>query len=155
MIQIKVKTQNLVKFSGELKKLELTFASKTMRGAMSEAAELLKREVAARVPVRTGALKRSVRASVFNRRRNVIGYVTIGNDEAYYARFIEAGTRPHFITPSTRRALVIGGRLYGRVRHPGIKPRHPMLYAVNAAKSAVIDALEDGIARRLKDAVQM
>jgi HK97 gp10 family phage protein len=155
MIQIKVKTQNLVKFKEELKKVELSFASKVMRGAMSEAAELLKNEVKARVPVKTGALRDSVRASVFNRKKTVVGYVTLGNEKAYYARFIESGTKAHWIEPSTKRALLIGGKFYGRVRHPGIKPRRPLWFAVYAAKPAVIDALEAGIARRLENAVKM
>ncbi|MHC1624033.1 MAG: HK97-gp10 family putative phage morphogenesis protein [Candidatus Methanospirareceae archaeon] len=78
------------------------------------------------VPVRTGLLRSSIEKGGFG---NVL-YVSMGNARAYYAPFVEYGTRPHVIYPRRAQALrfeVRGQVIFAKyVRHPGSKPRHVM-----------------------------
>ncbi|WP_280329602.1 HK97 gp10 family phage protein [Nocardia wallacei] len=90
-----------------------------------------------RVPVRTGALKRSIGHSV-SRRGPVVRLLVFAR--ARHARFIEEGTRPHVIRPRNARALrfEIGGRVVfaQRVNHPG-----------TAARPFLRDAVREELAR--------
>ena len=78
------------------------------------------------VPVRTGVLRSSIE-------KGGVGdflYVSMGNPRAYYAPYVEYGTRPHMIYPRRARALrfeVKGKTVFARyVRHPGTRPRYVM-----------------------------
>ena len=74
------------------------------------------------VPVRTGLLRSSIEKGGFGD----FLYVSMGNPRAYYAPYVEYGTRPHVIYPRRARALrfeVRGKTVFARyVRHPGTRP---------------------------------
>ena len=101
--------------SGFLKRL-ISLADKLLERAASRA----EKEIAPRVPRRTGSLLRSLG-------RTVVKRIAIVGLRARHARYLEFGTRPHEIKPRRARALrfSIGGRVFfaRRVLHPGIKPR--------------------------------
>lgn len=71
------------------------------------------------VPVKTGKLRKSIRARVYD------NLARIGSS-VHYAHHIEAGTKPHVIVPVNAEALhfFIGGKeiFAKRVQHPGFAP---------------------------------
>lgn len=151
------------------------FPAKLQRKAMGvalRAAGRVIRDVArARVPVRFGKLKRSIRVTITRDRRNgnLVARVIAGRrarpDDPYYAWMVEGGTKPHIIrggntgrsaasiNRSIRRgALRIGDAIIaGAVSHPGAKPTpflEPALAAgAEAALRAMASTLEDEIAK--------
>ena len=74
------------------------------------------------VPTRTGKLRGSIRIE----RHGDEYHVVAGSRLAYYAPFVEFGTRPHIIRPRRARVLrfeVRGKLIYARiVHHPGSRP---------------------------------
>lgn len=78
------------------------------------------------VPVRTGLLRSSIEKGGFGD----FLYVSMGNPRAYYAPYVEYGTRLHMIYPRRAQALrfeVRGKTVFAKyVRHPGTKPQYVM-----------------------------
>ena len=78
------------------------------------------------VPVRTGLLRSSIEKGGFGD----FLYVSMGNPRAYYAPYVEYGTRPHMIYPRRAQALrfeIRGKIVFAKyVRHPGTKPQYVM-----------------------------
>jgi len=83
------------------------------------------------IPVRTGRLLRSLRIERHGNEYHVIA----GSRIAYYAPFVEFGTRPHIIRPRRARVLrfeVRGKVVYARiVHHPGSRPVRYMGHALD------------------------
>jgi hypothetical protein len=82
---------------------------------------------------RTGNLARAIGRGLFRvqtRPHGVTGLLGVGG-EAYYARYLEYGTRPYTIVPRRAKALsfTVGGETIfaRRVQHPGLKP-HPFWF---------------------------
>ena len=82
------------------------------------------------VPVRSGLLRSSIEKGGLGEQL----YVSMGNARAYYAPFVELGTRPHMIYPRRAQALrfeVRGKTVFAKyVRHPGTRPRYVMRRSV-------------------------
>jgi len=77
-------------------------------------------------PVDTGRLRASIGPPVYSRTWTLRPQVTVGSD-VEYARYVNDGTRRHFIRPKNGRFLrfTVGGEVvYARVvDHPGTRAR--------------------------------
>lgn len=152
-----------------------------MRGALRQAAKVVAAEAkllcpSGPTPKRNrekygsypGALRDSIKISTRVVNGRVMSLVKAGNEKAWYARFVEYGTRKHWIYAEirpqriTRRGtlktmaintmnkkakrgeLVIGGKFVGeQVIHPGARPRPFLRPALDArAQDAVLAAAE-------------
>lgn len=86
---------------------------------LREAALLGEREVAGKTPVRTGALRASVKAT----QQGPLAWKIAS--PLPYAAIVEGGSRPHTITPKRAKLLsfqVGGARVFARrVNHPGTR----------------------------------
>ena len=73
-------------------------------------------------PERTGALARSIEHHLED--GDLIVSAT-GSDERTYAAYVELGTRPHEIRPSSKQALFWEGAAHpvAAVHHPGTRPQ--------------------------------
>jgi len=101
------------------------------------------------VDVRTGKLLRSLRVSVRKSFGKVTAFVKAGNAEAWYAMFVEFGTKAHVIKPSNAKALEFGGTFAEEVRHPGAQ-RHPyMRPAFDRGWRKAVDAFAAYVRKRL------
>lgn len=143
------------------------------RAGLRAGAVVLREEVKRNVPVESGDLRNSVR--ITSRIRNTDVSATLGagaqvsvsvkagNSIAYYARFVEYGTRPHLVQVDDRdrginrrtgrqisvttvnrqrRSLQIGSNLIGpSVQHNGARPKPFMRPAVDAALPRAILAI--------------
>lgn len=140
------------------------------RGGLRAGAAVALKAVKARIPVDKGDLRDSARITTRAKGATVSASVKVGNAKAYYAHFVEFGTRPHLVqvsavdrginrrtgkqisvtTVNRRRSLNIGGVLVGPfVQHPGAKPHPFMRSAIDAVFPEVIRAVTDKIRQRL------
>lgn len=136
----KLEMQGLSELRGRLRALPDKMVKRILRGALRQAANLVKNEAKARVPTDTGALKASIRIVarrgsptrvVFN---VVAGALTdkqkskFGQKTAFYALFVEKGSAH---APA----------------HPFMRP------AIESKAQAAIDVLVSEVGKRLPEVV--
>lgn len=107
----------------ELAKFSVKLEKNIMRGALRAGAVEIRDEVRQRAPVASGDLKKSVRVTSRVQKGRVSASVKVGNTKAWYAHFVEFGTRPHVIKAKPGRAMRFGGTTTAQVSHPGIVGR--------------------------------
>lgn len=122
-----------------------------VRGAMRAGAAVIAKSAKENVPVRTGALKKSIRVSSRSSRGDwVRATAKAGNKEAWYAHLVEFGTGSHWINPKNRKALRLpDGRFVRRVDHPGSAGQPFMRPALDENVRAALNAAAAYMRRRL------
>lgn len=157
--------QGLDELKRQLDTLPAKIEANVMRGALRAGCSVLQKEAQARVPVKSGALRNSIRVS-FARRSQRYGWlrahVRAGNKDAWYAHLIEYGTasyyagpggnsvgKPYEIRPKNAKSLFFAGLFSQVVVHPGIRPQPYMRPALDAAAAPALDAFADYVRRRL------
>lgn len=103
-----------------------------MRGGVAAALAVYRKALRPKVPVRSGRLRKSLRASTRIDRggEQAVGRVTLGDRVAWYAHIIEGGAKAHTIRARVNRAtgkrgrLALPGGVYpSSVNHPGMRGR--------------------------------
>lgn len=131
------------------------------RGAVRAAATVAASHARATAPYRSGALKLSIRVRTKVRADDVIGLAIAGASsayragkrDAYYAAWVESGTKPHVIRAGDGlrgNAMVVGGRVLRVVRHPGTKPARYMRQAAERSAPLIGAAMDSYVARRIE-----
>lgn len=141
-------SDDVVKGLGELNafldqlppKMERNF----LRGAMRAGAKVPLAEIRANVPVEhtgkhPGALKDSIKLRTSARGSIIKATIAIGGKTAFWAGWVEQGTKPHDIKPKRVASLFFAGLLRLIVHHPGAKA-HP--FAGPALKNNVQATLD-------------
>lgn len=129
-----------------------------LRGAMRAGAKVMAQQAKVMAPRgHSGRLVRSVRYSAqFDRRaRRMIGRASSGKGSrgrpnsasAFYARFVEFGTRPHVIKATPPRKLLAIG--VPSVRHPGASAKPFMRQAFAQSKTTATFAAAAYMRKRL------
>jgi len=111
VIDVKVK-MNAEEIVMNLEKLEKKIQRKFVRKAMREGAKVLLNEARARVPVRTGNLKKSLGINTRTKKGNIEMYVSPrkgGKYDGYYGLFVELGTKKMSARPFLRPAFEAKG----------------------------------------------
>ena len=158
-----------------LQQLPVKIERNVMRAALRAGANVIRNEARDNVPVRLGALRKSIRVSTGSKNGRVWATIKAGSKEAYYWRWVEFGTKPHLIKVQedekpinsrltakrgqltrvsmrtiNRNALKIGSNFVGpTVSHPGAQPHPFMRPALDAKGNAAVDAVVAKIAERL------
>jgi len=123
-----------------LQELPLKLEINVMRGAVRAGAKILLEDAKARVPVKTGTLKDTIRISTGAKNGKIYAFVKAGSRVnnggqkgktgadrgAFYAHMIEYGTAPHTILPKNGGSLLFGGKFVKVIHHPGSAP-HPFM----------------------------
>jgi HK97 gp10 family phage protein len=171
--------KGLAQLQAAMDSLPAKIEANIMRGAMRAGAQVIATEAKQTVSRISGDLAASIKASarLDRRRAKVVAYVRAGGNKsaAWYARMVEMGTKPHFIsirtedkpTRMTRRgrraysirtinkmvnsgSLKIGGKLVGaNVFHPGARPKPFLRPAMDNKAQAAVEAVREYIRRRL------
>lgn len=134
-----------------LKALGSKVAKSISNKALRQGANILKEEMKAQVPVRSGALKKSIKVkkNSFDRDTKAQTY-TIGptGKVAFIARFIEYGTSTHKIKVGKMRVLANSksGQIFGKeINHPGLKPKPFIRPAFDSKKGTAVDKVTEVI----------
>lgn len=148
-------------------------AQRIRRGAIAAGANVIARYARASSAFadRSGQLRASIRVRTKPRGDDIEGYVFAGSRStvyragraisgrykspggyraAYYAAFVELGTKSHVIRARDGGMLNLGGRLLRRVQHPGVRPRRFMQTALERGRAESIAAIDRYIARRIE-----
>jgi|15BtaG_2_1085339.scaffolds.fasta_scaffold01283_3 HK97 gp10 family phage protein len=102
------------------------------------------------VPVRTGALKRSITAKV-TRRKGLDSFATLSTNDNKYASFVEFGTRPHVINAKRSPLLKFYWEEQGKwftgksVNHPGAPAQPFLVSAVDKAAKELPEEVKKNI----------
>lgn len=81
----------------------------------------------------TGALKASLRIGTTVKGGVVRAKLKAGNKKAFYARWVEFGTAPHYIKPKAAKSLFFAGIFNEGFQHPGSMKRPFMRPALDQA----------------------
>jgi len=144
-----------------------------MRSSMRAGAKVLLDEVKQNIPIDQGVLRATARITGRNTPQGPYVSVKVGGkykgNDAWYARLVEYGTRPHYIkvsdqdrgrgkkrgtlatiTTVNRRVLQIGANFVGpSVHHPGARAQPFMRPAVDAKFPEAMKAVTDKVRERL------
>lgn len=146
-----------------LDKLPKNIIEKVMRGGLRAGQVVILRDAKDRCPVEEpsdyarkwgaypGALRDSLRVGTprVTADGNVVSRLTAGNKKAFYARWVEFGTKPHMIRARNGGALAIGGGAYKSVQHPGARPYPFFRTAVDLQSHAATQRVAEYLAGRV------
>ncbi len=146
--------KGLENLQAALEALPANIEKNFMRGALRAGGKEIEQEAKALVPVKSGKLRSTIRTSTGSRGGKVFARVLAGDRRkggAFWAGFVERGTKAHEIKPKNRASLFIAGLLRQIVKHPGARASHFMERAAEgrerAAVQAVANYLKDRLAR--------
>jgi HK97 gp10 family phage protein len=149
---LETKITGLAALEKALSELPDKLQRNVVRSALRQGAKVIETAAKANVPVKSGKLRDSIRASVRLRRGMPVATIKAGGSGkggAYYAHMVEFGTAAHFIKPKKAKSLFFAGLLRDGVDHPGAK-KHPfMRTALDTAANAAIQAFADQMRARL------
>jgi len=149
MAELHVK--GLAELHNVLQGLPEELEKKVLRNALAAGAREFKKAAQANVPVKSGALRKSIRVKTSARkgRYRLKALVIAGNAEAYYAHMVEFGTAAHMIKPAKGKALAFLGLARDAVEHPGAQAKPFMRPAFDSGSEAAIKAFADSVRARL------
>lgn len=156
--------KGLDELESQLAEIPSKVSKRIIRSALAYAGKPIRKTARAKVPARSGTLKRSIKSAVFigkgytdNVAKLIVG--TFKGGTAYYAHMIHEGTKPHDIPAKTtgrgeskrlnRVKVKFGGKVYSRVRHPGIKSNPFLLSAFEQEHQNALNAFSARINQML------
>lgn len=158
-----------------LQQLPVKLEKNIMRAALAAGARVIRDEAKENVPVKLGALRKSIKVSTNSKRGTVTAKVKAGDKRAFYAHMVEYGTKAHLIKVEdedrpinykltqkrgvltrvsirtiNRNSLRIGNSFVGpTIEHPGSEPRPYLRPALDSKSGAAISAVADKVRERL------
>jgi HK97 gp10 family phage protein len=137
-----VTIDGLKELNAKLKSLATKEANRITRRGITRMATVIRKEMRARAPKKTGFLRKNLAYKITKDNRG--GFIgTVGpKDKAYYARFLEFGSAAHLIPGATKRrlkALQIKGQIFTQVQHPGTRPKPFLRPAYEATKMRAVE----------------
>lgn len=150
-----VSISGLKELDQALRELPVKLQRNVLRSALRASAKVVADEAKRMVPVRTGALRDSIRVTS----RLVRGVPTAkvvagskGKNGVWYAHLIEFGTKSHIIETSTKKSLSIGGNAVEKVMHPGAQKKPFMRPAFDLRSQDAIERFKEVVRARLTKA---
>jgi HK97 gp10 family phage protein len=156
MSRASVNVKGLQELQKYLDTLPNKIQNNIMRGALRAGSRVIALEARTRVVERSRRLAKSVRYNTTRdpSRTKVVGYVRAGGKGkqgrtmgAFYAKFVEYGTRPHVIKAKKPGGLF--GKGIMQVNHPGAKMKPFMRPAMDSKAQAAVTEMRDYVRKRL------
>ena len=149
----------------ELDKLPVRVEANLSRGALRAAAKPMFETARERVPVKSGALKDTIRLSSAIKKKTgeivvriVAGSRVSGGSAkgktgadrgAFYAHIVEFGAAAHTI----KGPVVIGGKTYRNIKHPGARASPFMRPAFDTSDQRSVDAFAEYMKKNIEKAL--
>jgi HK97 gp10 family phage protein len=140
--------QGLAELDRLLKELPARLEGTVVRGGLRAGAVVLQNAAKQNVPVKSGALRRSIKVSTGIKKGRVYSRVRAGDKVAFYAHMVEFGTAGHKIAAKKGGMLNFGGRLVKSVDHPGARQRPFMRPAIDGKQGDAVEAMRAYIEAR-------
>lgn len=132
-----------------LQELPAKIEANILRGAARAGQKVILEAAKANVPVKSGALRDSLRIKTRIRKGEVTATLVAGNKVAFYAHMVEFGTARHLIKPKKAKSLFFAGLARKVIDHPGAEQKPFMRPAIDSAAPQAIEAFRDYVATRL------
>lgn len=132
-----------------LKTLAPKIQKNIMRSALRAGANVIKKEAKQEVPVRSGALRKSLKVSTKSKNGTVTAVLKADSRVAPHAHLVEFGTRPHKIKPRNGEALRIDGHVVSEIDHPGSRPKPFLRPSFDSKAPQAVVAVAEQIRKRL------
>ena len=161
--------KGLQELQAALDKLPAKIEANIVRGALRAGAKVIEAQARAIAPVaaptaenarlyggRPGLLRDSIRVSVNLVRGRVTAAIKAGGRgrkgqaSAYYARWVELGTKPHRIVAGPGKLLPVGGGVKS-VMHPGASKKGFLRPAMDSHGRAALETMREYIRTRLRN----
>lgn len=137
--------------------------SAVLRGAVRDALKLQQKEARRLIPKKTGESAKHIKIRVLSgkgKRSDVVtGFLGAVTRQAFKLKFIEKGTAKHAIPNKTvgrgrhkrknKAKVVIGGRVFSRVNHPGSKPNPFLKPAFDAKQKQSVRIFGERVYQRI------
>jgi HK97 gp10 family phage protein len=136
--------------------------NKVMRGALRAGQKVIMDTAKGLVPVGVpsmenirlygaymGALRDSIKISTRSSAGKIVCTIRAGNAKAFYASWVEFGTKAHVIRAQHGGKLYFGGRYIDKIDHPGAKRVPFMRQAFDAQYRAGLDAVVSYLGARI------
>ena len=119
-----IKLKGFEEISRKLKELDSKVSNKIVRKGVSKMAQIVRKDMRARSPNKTGTLRKELRYKITRLKTGGFNAEVGAFNKAFYANFIEKGTKKHTIKPKKgNKVISFGGRSAASVSHPGTKAR--------------------------------
>lgn len=126
------------KISKRLKNMEKKAGNKVVRRGVSKMAQVVRKEMRRNAPRKTGKLNKELRYKVKRDKRGGFTAQVGAFNDAYYARFLEGGAKPHRITPKNKKGVSVGGKVYRSIQHPGVRATRFLSKSFQASRNIAI-----------------
>lgn len=146
---VDLKIDGLADLQRMLDELPAKVEANIMRGAIRVGAKVIEDRAKELAPVKSGALRDSIKVSTRSKRGEVSATIRAGGGKAFYAKWVEFGTAQHFIKPKNRKSLFFAGMAKEVVDHPGARQKPFMRPALDGGHTGAIDAMAEYIKKRL------
>jgi HK97 gp10 family phage protein len=145
-----IKLNGFKEISKTLKTLETKTANKIVRKGVAKMAQIVRKDMRKRAPRKSGKLKKELRYKIVKSKKGGFTASVGAFNDAFYANFIEKGTKRHVIKPKgKRRVLSFGGRNATEVTHPGTPAKPFIEPAFKASRDEAIKQAGKLIMREL------
>ena len=136
-----IRITGLDELERNLKDFPTRIAKNIVARTVYAGAAVVRNEARALCPVKTGALRRSIRIRRRKTPRGSIEVIYTVGPGLWYGRLVEYGTKAHKIKPRFKKAIKIGEVLGEWASHPGATPRPYLRPAFDGSTSRIIDAM--------------
>lgn len=157
MAQSSVEIKGAAELYKSLSALPAKIEKNLLRGALRAGGKEYADEARARVPVRSGDLRESIRVSARAVRGRVVATVKAGGGkkDVFYAHLVEHGTAPHVIIAGggtkAGKVLAAGARIFGaKVDHPGATAKPFMRPAFDTKSGDALDGVTAYLRKRIE-----
>lgn len=121
-----------------------------MRGALRAGARPILRSARSKIHSVSGELARGLQVSTNLEGRVAKARIRARGKHGYIARWVEYGTKAHWILARIAKALAVGGGFLTRVRHPGSQAKPFMRPALDEQAGAAVIATAIHMRERLR-----
>lgn len=148
-----ISVQGLSALQKALEELPEKLERNVIRSALRVGIKGMKAEAEARVPVKSGDLKASLKIRTRLVKGEPVAGLTAGDKKAYYAHMIEFGTKAHEIKSTNGKPLFVSnGRPIYKVKHPGARAQPFMRPAFDAGNRKAVEDFAAYVRKRLTKA---
>lgn len=141
MDAIEIRITGLDELERNLKDFPLRIAKNIVARTVYAGAAIVRNEARAICPVRTGALRRSIRIRRRRTERGSFQVIYSIGPGLWYGKLVEYGTKAHRIKPRFMKAIKIGEVLGKWADHPGATPKPYLRPAFDKSTSKIIEAM--------------
>jgi len=158
---LNIKVEGIDRAVKTLAELEYKARRRVATKAVRAGDNVILKEVKARTPKKSGALRKSTRQSIkldqssgIVRGKIVPGKATKSMQRKgqvpFYAHMVIGGTKPHEIATKNEDVLAFPGGFFRKVMHPGSKPNPYIEQAADAAANKAVEAFSKMFAEWMK-----